>query len=199
MSFDTRTLAILVLLPGALPAVPARASEPSLRLERGARVRLSLPCEDAPPTPVERAGALCLVDGRVDDIAGDAITLARASTSTRLSLASVSRIEVGRGQRSRWKAGAGAGFVAGAVGTWAALDRGESTNPCDSTTNQDAMGQGACIALAAAGGVAGAGLGALVGSLLRSERWEDFPKDRWRVSLGPRPGARFHVSVALAF
>jgi hypothetical protein len=195
MTIARPTLAVLVLLP----AVPAFAGERSTLLEPGARLRLTLPCADALPSPGERSGSLCRIEGRVDDLDPDAITLTRGSSSTRHPLASVSRIEVSRGERSRWKAGAVAGFVVGAVGTYVALDRGDSTNPCDHSTNQDAMGQGACIALAAAGGVAGAGLGALVGRLFRSERWEDVPKDRWRVSLGLRPGIRFHVSVALAF
>jgi hypothetical protein len=63
----------------------------------------------------------------------------------------------------------------------------------------DAIGQGSCLGLAAAGGLAGAGLGALVGSLFRSERWEEVPQDRWRASLGPGPGAPFQLSVALTF
>jgi len=196
MTLAPRALPILALLP---VAVPALASEPSTLLEAGTRVRLTLPCEDAPSSFAERSGSLCLVDGRVGDVGRDAITLTRASSRARMPLGSVSRIEVSRGETSRWLVGAGAGFLVGAVGTYVALDRGGSTNPCDSSANQDAMGQGACIGIAAAGGVAGAGLGALVGSLFRSERWEDVPKDRWRVSLGPRPGVRFHVSVALAF
>jgi len=186
---------VLFLLCRAVPALAGEAAMP----EPGARVRLTLPCDDARPAPTGSGGATCRIEGRLDHLGPDGITLAGASSSTRHPLASVTRIEVSRGERSRWLTGAGAGFVAGAVGTYVALDRGGSTNPCDPSTNQDAIGQGSCLALAAAGGLAGAGLGALVGSLFRSERWEDVPEDRWRVSLGPRPGAQLQLSVVLSF
>jgi hypothetical protein len=186
---------VLFLLCRAVPALADEAARP----EPGARVRLTLPCDDARPAPPRSGGATCRIEGRLDRLGPDGITLAGASSSTRHPLASVTRIEVSRGERSRWLTGAGAGFVAGAVGTYVALDRGGSTNPCDPSANQDAIGQGSCLGLAAAGGIAGAGLGALVGSLFRSERWEEVPQDRWRVSLGPGPGAQFRLSVTLTF
>jgi hypothetical protein len=195
MSSRFRLGVVLLLLPRAVPATAGEAAMP----EPGARVRLTLPCDDARPAPTGSGGATCRIEGRLERLGPDGITLAGASSSTRHPLASVTRIEVSRGERSRWLAGAGAGFVAGAVATYVALDRGGSTNPCDRSANQDAIGQGSCLALAAAGGLAGAGLGALAGSLFRSERWEDVPDDRWRVSLGLQPGAPFRLVVTLRF
>jgi len=42
-------------------------------------------------------------------------------------------------------------------------------------------------------------LGALIGKLVRTERWQDVPVERLRVTLGPQPGITFGVGVALAF
>jgi hypothetical protein len=195
MSSPFRSGVVLLLLRCAVPALAGETTA----LEPGTRVRLTLPCDDARPTPTGSGGATCRIEGRLDHLGPDGITLAGASSSTRHPLASVTRIEISRGERSRWLAGAGAGLVVGAVGTYVALDRGGSTNPCDPSANQDAIGQGSCLGLAAAGGLAGAGLGALVGSLFRSERWEEVPEDRWRVSLGPGPGAPIQLSVTLTF
>lgn len=193
MSLPFRPGFLLLLLPCAVPALAGETTPP----EPGARVRLTVPCDDV--QPARSSGATCRIVGRLDHLGPEGITLAGASTSPRHPLASVTRIEVSRGERSRWRAGAGAGFVVGALGTYVALNRGGSTNPCDPSANQDAIGQGSCIGLAAAGGLAGAGLGALVGSLFRSERWEEVPKDRWRVSLGPQPGGQLQLAVALTF
>jgi hypothetical protein len=187
--------AVLLLLHCAVPALAGETTRP----EPGARVRLTLPCDDARPSPARSGRTTCRIEGRLDHLGPDGITLTGGASSTRHPLASVTRIEISRGERSRWLAGAAAGFVSGAAGTYVALNRGGSTNPCDPSANQDAIGQGACLGLAAAGGLAGAGLGALVGSLFRSERWEDVPKDRWRVSLGPGPGAPLQLVVALTF
>lgn len=69
---------------------------------------------------------------------------------------------------SHWKTGAIVGGVVGGVGTFVVLNQGDSTNPCDSGANQDAMGMGACLGIAAAGGVAGALIGGLIGSRVRT-------------------------------
>ena len=104
-----------------------------------------------------------------------------------------------RGVRSHWRAGAAAGFLGGAAATFALLNRGGSTNPCDASTNQVARGLGACVGVAALGGVAGSGLGALIGKAFQTENWRSVPTDRVRVSLGPQPGIKFRVAVTLTF
>lgn len=182
-----------------LPCAPALAEEPAAWLEPGARVRLTLPCE---PGRLPASGGPaddCREEGRVVSVEGDTVTLAVAESTRRYPLSATSRIEVSRGNRSAWRVGAGAGFLVGAAGTFALLNQGKSTNPCDSSANQDAIGMGGCVGLAAAGGVAGAGVGALIGKLFRAEDWQRIPLDRVRVSLGPRVGAGFRVTVAVAF
>lgn len=62
--------------------------------------------------------------------------------------------------------GAGVGFVLGAGATWAVLNTGGSTAPCDRDANQDAMSAGECAGVTVLGGVVGALVGALVARLL---------------------------------
>jgi hypothetical protein len=64
--------------------------------------------------------------------------------------------------------GAGVGFVVGAGATWAVLNQGASTAPCDQDQNQDAWGRKECLGAYALGGLVGAGVGALVGGIVRS-------------------------------
>lgn len=185
-------VAVAVLL---LPCVRAFAEEPPAGVEPGARVRLTLPCELGRPPGAEVPERVCREEGRVVSVHGQTITLATAESTRSYPLNSTSRLEVSRGSRSHWRAGAAAGFLVGAGGTFALLNRGDSTNPCDSSTNQDAMGMGACVGLAALGGVVGAGVGALVGKLIRTEDWQKAPADRVRVTLRPRKGLEFRVAV----
>jgi len=132
-------------------------------------------------------------------VSGDTITLATTESTSSHSLSATTRIEVSRGERSHWLAVAGAGFLVGAGGTFVLLNRGGSTNPCDRSANQDAIGPAAGAGLAALGGVAGAGAGAFTGRLFRTERWEVVPVERRRVTLRPQGGVGFHASVSLAF
>ena len=53
-----------------------------------------------------------------------------------------------------------------------------------------------CVVVAALGGVAGAGLGAIIGALVRTERWQDVPVERLRVGLAPQGGIKFGLFVA---
>jgi hypothetical protein len=64
--------------------------------------------------------------------------------------------------------GAGVGFVVGAGATWAVLNQGTSTARCDQDQNQDAWGRKECLGAYALGGLVGAGVGALVGGIVRS-------------------------------
>jgi hypothetical protein len=127
------------------------------------------------------------------------MTLAAADSITHRGLDAVSRVEVSRGRRSYWLAGAAAGFVTGAGVTYAVLNSGGSTSLCNQSANQDAIASGECIGLTALGGLAGAGLGALVGALIRTERWQDVPLEQLRVGLWTQPGHGAGLAVLLTF
>jgi hypothetical protein len=71
-----------------------------------------------------------------------------------------------RQRRSHTLAGAAAGLVIGAGATYLLLQQGGSRSFCNKDTNQDAIHARGCHGLYAAGGVVGAGVGALIGSRL---------------------------------
>ena len=194
-----RVAAFVVAVLLVMPSPALVAEEGAASLPPGARVRLTVPCEARGPSSSVEAGTACRHEGRVVAVEGDTITLATAESTRSHRLGTASRIEVSRGSRSRWLAGAGAGFLAGTAGTFVLLNRGGSTNPCDRSANQDAIGPAACVGLAAVGGLAGAGAGALIGRLFRTERWQEVPVEGLSLTLGSRPGLRFHATVALGF
>jgi len=174
-------LVALTLVALGAPARPLAA-----QLLTGQRVR------------VEVSGAE-RVTGTITALTPEAVSLDIDGTGRTFPRSSLTAVELSTGIGSYWKIGAAVGGVVGAVGTFVALNRGDSTNPCDSDANQDAMGMGACVGIAALGGVGGALVGGFVGSLVHSERWETVPLDAVRLGLLPsRGGPSLGLSVALA-
>lgn len=165
----------------------------------GTRLRVTHPCEQAgqPTAGGDRTG--CRSEGTLVLWQGDTLTVASGQSTTRYGVNAISRVQVSRGTRSHRLVGAGIGFLAGGGVAAAVLYTGGSTSSCDQSANQDAMSAGECLGLAAAGGLVGAGLGALVGGFFRSERWDDVPLERLRVSLGPMAGRRFGLALQVAF
>jgi hypothetical protein len=119
--------------------------------------------------------------GTFVQVTGDTIALTLRDSAARYDLAAVHRLEVARGRRSHWLVGAGAGLLVGAGVTFAVLNSGGSTSLCNRSANQDALATMECAGLTALGGLAGGGLGTLVGGLIRSERREDVPLERLRA------------------
>jgi hypothetical protein len=152
---------------------PASAQAPP----SGTRVRLSVPCDPN--------GAICVVAGAFVSSGEDSIRIASGQSTTGYGLSAVRRVEVSDGYRTHRALGAGIGFVAGAGITYVVTSTGGSTSPCDRSANQDALSSTECLGLAAVGGVAGAGLGFLIGGLFRSERWRNVPLEQFRLSLAP--------------
>jgi len=72
-------------------------------------------------------------------------------------------------RRTRAREGAVVGFIVGTTVTLIVTRSGGSTAPCNRSANQDALSSGECVGLAVAGGLVGAGLGALIGSRMRVE------------------------------
>lgn len=68
-----------------------------------------------------------------------------------------------RGDGSSHWLGAAIGGVIGFAGSYVILNSGDSTAPCDESANQDAIGTRYCVGLYVLGGLAGAGVGWLVG------------------------------------
>jgi hypothetical protein len=142
-------IAVLLMLsfPGAAgaQAPPASAGAPPMF---GAAARL---VADAPPLFATAAPPLVAAAPR------NAVTAAEARMHVALQSAG----------RSRWREGALVGLIVGAAATYAVLHSGGSTSLCDRSANQDAIRAPECAGLVAAGGVVGAGIGALIGGRFR--------------------------------
>jgi hypothetical protein len=124
------------------------------------------------------------------------VALGREQAPVRIPLASVERIEVARGRRSVAKEGALVGGVTGAIlggVAVAALSEAlcESPSGCGGATAQ------ASLLGAGLFGAGGAGVGALIGLAIKTDRWERVPVDRVRLGFQPTPaGAGLQVSLA---
>lgn len=111
-----------------------------------------------------------------------------------LPLASLAKIEVSRGQKSR--AGKGA-LIGAAVGVTAGVITGLALGGgcIDSSCISDA---GAAAIVAVVFGAGGTLLGAVTGAFIKTDRWETVPLDRISVSLTPRGGG-LEVSAKFVF
>jgi len=160
-----------------LPVSVIAAQEQS-RILPGARVRVTTP--DLP------RGQLL---GAVTRIDADTLVVG----STPVALRSLMRLEVSTGRRSHWATGLGIGFLAGAglgaiLGAAVGDPYGEICTPTQ-------------CALAGAGilGLVGMPVGAVVGAMIRTERWQEVPPDRWRVATRRQRGGQWTLTVAVHF
>lgn len=176
-----RTVPILAALLMGATSLSAQTSVP----RPGDRVRITVTCPDRSRVSVPGREGPCRTEGILAGVGADSLELSGGGTTRRYGLDAVRALEVRDGTRSHWLIGAGGGLVAGTVGMVAILNSGGSTAPCDRSANQDAISSGACLGLYALGGAGGAGLRALVGSFIRTDRWRAVPLER--LSLGPRP------------
>jgi hypothetical protein len=175
-----RTAALLAPILLFMPLQGALAQERPPAPEPGARVRVTFPCGQSPET-APTARAWCRAEGPLLGLEADVITLGAPGPTSRYALDELGGLEVSEGRRGHARVGAGAGFLAGIGAALVVLNSGGSTAPCDRARNQDAMSAGECIGWKAAGGIAGAALGALVGALIRTERWRDVPLETLRA------------------
>jgi hypothetical protein len=114
----------------------------------------------------------------------------KAQPPLRLSLTQVAKLEVVRGRRSHWVAGAAIGFLPGAFVGVAAAANSECDPDCDHTGEAFAFG---CV-----GGIVTGTVGALVGLAVRTDRWAIVEERRPKVALtlGPaRHGFRANLSL----
>ena len=120
----------------------------------------------------------------------------RHAETTLMPLESIQKLEVARGQRSHWEEGALIGFVPGALllgglaGQLACMDA--QWEPCNGT--------GAAVEGALIGGAATAGVGALVGLAIKTDRWVVVEQRKPQLGLTVMPSrGGFGAGVSLRF
>jgi len=157
---------------------------------RGERVRLRL--LDGASAP----GGGRKLRGTIGSASPETIELFPPGGSTApitLKLSQVAKLEVVRGKRTRWREGAAIGFVPGALfGGGAAYVLSCDADPPESCSAGSALA-GALIV-----GAGTAGVGALIGLAIKTDRWIEVPtrKPQLRLSLVPvRSGLRASLSV----
>jgi hypothetical protein len=123
------------------------------------------------------------------------VSLGSGQSPVRIPLASIERLEVARGRRTTAREGAAYGGLVGAVlGGLAVAGLAEAL--CDYGSDCSASAEGYLVG-AGIFGAAGAGVGALTGLAIKTDRWERLPVDRVRVGIRPAPGgASAQVSLA---
>ena len=183
MSFITVTLLV--------PFVGLSAQQPP-PLEPGARVRVT-PQWPNLVTPNNRAV------GTVAAIRGDTVFLEREGFAPfEFALSSVTRLEVSRGRHSGAFQGALTGAkVTGIIGLLVGLGW---TMYCLDETSFSCMEKPALAipATAIPFAATGALLGALIGAFSTTDRWEEVPLDRLRLSFAPKRDG-FAVGMRIAF
>jgi len=169
---------------GFAPVCSAGETVPSLR--PGARVRIST---------VPRAAHSDWTTGTIVAVTGDSLAIQVQPESGRtigIARASITGLEVSRGERSSWLMGLGIGFLIGA-GTGGAVGATTLSQGYDLGT------AGATAAGAVIGAPLGALLGMVIGSTIKSERWRKVPVTVSGLGGGQSFGYAVRVTVPLGF
>ena len=163
---------LICIFGGASTEIAAQES-----LASGSRVRVTAPeCELRGQAATFRA------------LRADTLVL----ETTQCPLASVTRLDVSGGQKSHTLLGAGIGFAAGALGAVVICEVVEKGS-CE-LGDDDIRLEAALIT----GAIVGA-LGGITGYFIKTERWEEVPLERLRVSLAPQRDGGFALGFSVRF
>ena len=174
-----RTVTSVLPLSVLVPLASLSPQEPP-PIEAGSRIRVT-----APYVGADKLVGMCV---EVDATRLRVQAEEQASPLT-ISLTDMTRLEVSRGQKSKWLIGAGIGLVGGAV-----LGAAIGTNLVGDFSDSDKRIMGATL-----GGVGGALVGGGIGSGIKTERWKEVPLDRLRFSFAPQRDGRFALGLSVAF
>ena len=142
----------------------------------------------------------------------DSLVMESNGNALALALDPVTKLEVSRGRKS-FGAGRGAligGLVGAASGAIIGAANYEEPPPCVPKALFDCSdflgwdrvsptAAQAAVQWAAFGAVAGYAIGRLLGSAMKTERWEEVPLDRLRLSLGPQRDGRLGLGASVSF
>ena len=181
-----RSVAAVIFLVLACISGPSAeiAAQGTLAVAVGERVRVST-----------ESGATHV--GLLSAMTSDALEVQSEGGSQRFSVASVTRLDVSRGQKSNAVLGAGVGFAAGALGAVVYCSRAKN----------EFSGEGKCVLFgddttpfqALIFGAAGGLVGGIAGYFIKSDRWEEVPLERLPVSLAPQRDGRFALEFSVRF
>ena len=168
------------------------AAQQAPHLTPGQRVRVTI------PSALEKQRATVLA------MAADSITLsldtrgdffAKTHRQVIVALGSLSSLEVSNGTANNAAIGAVIGGAAGAI--FGVIEVKRENDACHRRGGWfcDLLPPAAGLLL----GVPVAGIGTLVGLLVRTERWEKVPLDRLRLGIVAQPSGRLGLGAALAF
>ncbi len=176
---------LFVLICIFVGASTEMAAQESLPVEPGVRVRVTAPeCELRGQAATFRA------------LRADTLVL----ETTECPLASVTRLDVSRGRKSHALLGATIGLAAGALGAVIYCKSADKTEfydkgECSTFFGNDNLTLAFAVIYGGLGGVAGG----LVGYLIKTERWEEIPLERLRVSLAPQRDGGFALGFSVRF
>jgi hypothetical protein len=174
------TLLAAILAAAASSRIAAQATE---RLEPGQRVRVTAPTISSTH-----------IVGVFAHMAADTLVVETDGRAWHFPHASLTRVDVHRGRQSNAAKGALYGSLIGAGIGAVALG---SSSLCAETLE---VPGGRCALIGAGGGgVGGLLLGAIVGALIKTDRWQAVPVDRLRVSFIPPGQARFALAMSVSF
>ena len=155
------------LLSWLILAIAAEGTPPS----PSSHVRVTVPCRFITASSTGH----CTLSGRLARWESDSLAVATSDRTIPFAFQDLDRLEVSQGRKSYKFLGAGLGALIGAGVSYLILNSGGSTAPCNRSENQDAMNSGECLGLYALGGLAGAGIGFVIGGAIHSESWQDVP------------------------
>lgn len=175
----TAPIAAVLLLTSSVQSLDAQT------VSAGERVRATIEEQSGKLTgTLEEWGSDTLYvvpDGASQDVPARAI-----------SLSTLSRLEISKGLRSN--AGKGA-LIGGGIGL---LVGGGMSIIAGSTVDTEVTSTD-YLAFTGLVTLGGAGLGALIGALTKSERWEEYPVDSLRLGIAPGGDGGFQLTAVLRF
>jgi hypothetical protein len=176
-----RAITSVLSLSVLVPFTSLQAQEPPT-IEPGERVRVT-----APDFGLQKSVGTCLSLSQ-----GVMAFEPAGSSQLTIPTGSMTGLEISRGRKSNTLKGLGLGFLGGAaLGAVIGLLVDEHGN--------DLAPWNAAVVGAAVFGAGGAVVGAGIGTAIKTDRWEEVPVDRLRVSLTPQRGGRLGIGLSLKF
>ncbi len=183
-----RHATILVAILAFVPLTRITAQEPP-PVKVGDRVRVT-----APALGIRKQA------GRFEALRADTLVVAVADSTMTFPVASVTRLEVSRGQKSRMGLGAGIGLLGGGLLGYLISSGLGSHGGCTEGGGFLEPTREQCIGLSTVGGaVVGTLLGLVAGALTKTDRWREVPLDRLRLQVAPQRDGRFGLGLSVRF